>query len=82
MSTDLYYRPFIRKDGKDLSYELKKAIAPKYYDHDGSLGGNWLVLDSDEIPYLEGIRDGGIKDAQELIDAINKYGAVEIALLS
>ena len=81
MSTNLYYRPVVEQDGEDLSYELKKAISQKYWDHDGSCGGTWVPLDYEDISFLEGVLAGGIKDAKILIKAIDKYGVVEIALI-
>lgn len=82
MSTSLYYKPHIDPElGEALSFELKKAIAPRYYDHDGSLGGGWYVLDEGEIPFLEGLLAAGIEDAKVLIDAIRQYETIEIALI-
>lgn len=82
MSTSLYYRPHVdTENGIDLSYELKKAIARQYWDNDGSLNGDWIILTEEDIPYLQGISDAGIKDAKVLIEAIKKYNAVEIALI-
>jgi hypothetical protein len=83
MSSSLHYRPHINEEtGLSLSFELKKAISQKYWEHDGSLGGHWIILTESDIPYLEGVRDGGIKDAGTLINEIRRYEAVEIALLA
>lgn len=82
MSTNLYVRPYQPEPlGEDLAYELKKSISQKYWDHDGSLSGDWIVLGAEDVPYLEGLRDAKIKDADTLIEKILKFGAVEIALI-
>lgn len=82
MSTNLYVRPYQPEPlGKDLAYELKKAISQKYWQHDGSLGGDWIVLGTDDISYIEGLRDAEIEDADTLLNEIKKHGAVEIALI-
>jgi len=73
MSSNLYWRP--RTSGeKPLSDELKYALknSDKFnQDLDCTIGDSWL-------DYLSGLRDAGIKDAQKLIDAIEKYGEIEL----
>lgn len=83
MSTSLYWRPVpVDPSGTSLPYGLKKAVARRFWDHDGSLYGDPAELTADDLPYLEGVRDGGGEEvaagAQQLIDAIEKHGRVEI----
>jgi hypothetical protein len=73
MSTNLYWYPAPPEPhGQSLSRGLKFRIARKYWGHDGSLGGDPRVLTAEDVPYLEGVRDGSDKetaqDAQVLID--------------
>ena len=81
MSTSLYFRPAVSDNGEDLSFELKKAISQKYWQHDGSLGGEWIILDDSDISFLEGVEAGGISDARVLIASIMKHDQIEIALI-
>lgn len=85
MSTNLYWRPTPKPQEKSLSKQLKYILARKYWDHDGSLTGEPMALTSDDVPYLAGVRDGSsdvdcARSAQELIDAIAKFGTVEILI--
>jgi hypothetical protein len=61
-----------------LPIELKSLLAKRYWEQDGSLKGGPTTLTSADIAYLSGLSDAGIKGADELIEAINKYEAVEI----
>ena len=73
MSTNLYWEPAERKKhkaGEDAG--LKWALQKKY----GSPVSR--TMGHQNIPYLEGLRDGGIKGVQELIDAIETYENIEI----
>lgn len=76
MSSTLMWKPVKNAQGS-LSYELKRTISRKLWDTDGSCGGS-AVINKDFIPYLEGIRDAGIKGADELIKILETHGKVEI----
>lgn len=84
MSTNLYWRP-VPKDypGHNLD-QLKFILGPRFWDHDGSLPGDPIELDEEYIGYLRGLVDAGSEtvatEAQELIDAIKKYGVVELTI--
>lgn len=86
MSTSLYWEPVKpRKANTNITDQLKYIIAPRYWSHDGSLMGEKVILDSGEISYLCGIKDGtrdaDIKVSIELlIQAIENYGAIKIWL--
>ena len=78
MSSTLYWRP-APKDvppAEGLPYELKKAIARRFWDHDGSLHGDEIEVGAAEVPYLEGLSDGGVDGAEELLQAIREHGRV------
>ena len=74
MSSNLEWKPVIRKRGNPLSDELKFAMRNRDQINDQVND----ILNSVDVPYLEGLRDAGIKDAQKLIDAINKHKEIEV----
>lgn len=86
MSTNLFWRPPpVDPEGECLSKGLKYAIARKLWDHDGSLGGDWITIDESFIPFLEGIAAAASeretrRDAETLIEQIRKLGAVQVGL--
>ena len=86
MSTSIYWEPVEqRKEYPHITDQLKYILAPKYWDHDGSLRGEDVYLTREDIPYLSGVSDGSRdadvrKGIKILIDAINKYGSVKIWL--
>lgn len=63
--------------------QIKYPMARKYQEHDGSLSGS-TILNKDDDPYLEGLRDGGDdslrKDAEALIAAIKKHELIEFII--
>ena len=75
MSSTLMWRPAIT-DAKALPSELKRVISRKLWDTDGTCGGGEVLVDIGLIPYLEGLRDSGVKGAVELIRLIEHHGAV------
>jgi len=79
MSTNAYWRPVVPKKGHDLSDDIKRKIARRYMEHDGSLSGS-ARLDSSALGWLEGLRDANVKDADSLIQAIEKHGEIEVWL--
>lgn len=75
----MYWRPVSPKpEGEYVDDDVRRALARRLWDHDGSLSSDPHELSKADLPYLEGLRDGGTKDAQNLIDAIRKHGAVEV----
>lgn len=51
MSTSLYWRPTPkREDGEHFGYQLKFSIAEELFGHDGSLGSDWVSLNTSFIP--------------------------------
>ena len=77
MSTNLFMAPHSNK-GKCLGKGLKYKIARRFWDHDGSLSGESVVIDSGHLPYFEGLRDAGVEGADEIIKAIQMYEKVDI----
>ena len=73
MSANLMFEPIIDR-GKDLSDELKYILRDKY-----ELEGE-TVYSASDLSYLQGLADANVKDAQKLVDAINKYGSVRVWL--
>jgi hypothetical protein len=64
-------------NGTSLSDELKYALGRKLFGTDGTTGGT-IDVDAGLVPYLEGLRDGGIKDAGKLIKLIEKHGGMTL----
>lgn len=88
MSSNLYWRRVpVNPEGEDLPSALKYKLAPRYLDHDGSLGTDWVTLGAEEIPYLEGLRDGSTdpevrKGIETLLVALRSDGAVQICTIN
>lgn len=83
MSSTLVWRPV--GIGNVIGSSLKRALAPKLWQHDGSLYSEWTVVGRDWIPFLEGVELAArtaemTVEARELIDLIERYGEVEVAL--
>jgi hypothetical protein len=74
----MYWRPAPKEEPpvQDLPYELKRAVAQRFWGHDGTLHGDDYALSKEDIPYLEGLADAGIDGATELIEAIRQHGRV------
>ena len=70
MSATLKWIPVINQEGTSLDCQLKFILRDKYHYP--------AVLNEFDIEYLSGLRDAGIKGAQELIDAIVQHNAVKI----
>ncbi len=75
--------------GKHLAFERVKPSKPKYCDYPlkGVLTERYelnqcthQILTLKDIPYLEGLKDGGFKESQRIIDEIKKYEEVSIFL--
>lgn len=85
MSVNLYSRPVIKEpQGNCIGYQLKFHLAPKLWGNDGTLHSDWVVVNSDLIPFLEGLESAGSSEVKIesnlLIQLINKYGEVELSL--
>lgn len=79
MSASMHWRPVVRQpEGGYVDDAVRYKLARRLWDQDGSLSTEPHELDKDDLPYLEGLRDGGTQGAQDLIDAIKKHGSIEI----
>lgn len=74
MGSTLYFQP--RQTGEhSLSDQLKLVL------RDGKhFGGLPHTATERDIPYFEALADAGVKDAQKVLDAIEKYGELELRL--
>ena len=81
MSVNLFWRPYVADATyRCLSDDLRRAIAPRYWEHDGSLSGGWVILDRSQLDYIGGLVDAKIEDAARLKDSIKKYGGVQLCI--
>lgn len=78
MSTSLYWRPAPKDLPPEnyLPFALKHALAKRIWGHDGSLYGDEVLVGKEFLPYLEGLADGHVEGATELIDAIREHETV------
>lgn len=60
-----------------LSDDLRYKLGRKLFDTDGTVGGT-IAVDDQLVPYLEGLRDGGVKDADTLISLIETHGIITL----
>ncbi len=59
-----------------LPDDLKRTISRRLWDTDGSCGGGPVTVGRGDLSYLAGLRDAGVKGANDLIELINKHGAI------
>lgn len=71
MSMNLYWEPQHR-DADDLPDSLKFALRKRY----GPCVDT--VFTTQDISYLRGLEDAGVKGASDLIEAIEKHDAVRV----
>lgn len=78
MSTSLYWRPAPKNLPPEnyLPPALKHAIAKRIWEHDGSVHGDEIEVNKAFLPYLEGLADGHVEGAGELISAIREHETV------
>lgn len=79
MSSSLYWVPPPLERKANNIESLKFLMKQKYGDD----GVNGTIFDKSDIPYFQGIVDGGgemAEDAQSIIDGIHKYGKIELEL--
>lgn len=79
MSSSLYWRPVPKlPEGQELPFELKKRLGRRIWNHDGSLTSDEYEVGNELVPYLEGLADGNVPGAAELVAAIEEHGQVQI----
>jgi len=69
VSSNLTIEPINRKK-KSLSTELKFAARKRYGEPIRT------ELDKSDVPYFQGLVDAGIKDAQDVLDMIEKHDCI------
>lgn len=87
MSTSLYWSRVPVEPAENSLYSLKHILAKKLWDSDGSCGENTLKVGKELIPFLEGIEMGNGSgdmgsDARKLINAIERYGEIQLSIHS
>ena len=87
MSTNLYWSRVPLEPKEKSLYDLKYILARRLWDSDGSCGKGYETVGKELIPFLEGLVEGNGsgdmgRDAQKLIDAINKYEEVRLCIHS
>lgn len=70
MSQSLYWKPVIKQRSNDLDDQLKFILRDK-----NKIPADFGFAD---LQYLEGLRDAGIRGAEDLIEAINKHEVVRV----
>lgn len=84
MSSSMLWQPVRPTRGHSVPCAVKKALSPKFFHHDGSLGGDSIELGPGAVDFLEGVvavmgedTENG-KAVRAMLDAIEKYGAIEV----
>lgn len=78
MSGTLVYEIENTPYDRTLSDELRYATARKLWDTDGSVSHGTYVFTSKDIPYLEGLRDAKVEDAEKLLRLVRKHKFVRV----
>jgi hypothetical protein len=74
MTRTLYWRPGAVQPKNGLPDDLKRAIAPRYWGHDGGArDSDQCELTEKDIPYLEDLAKQGVTGAAALIAAIQEH---------
>lgn len=79
MST-LYWKPAPKDEPPDreLPAPLRNVLAKRLWNHEGAVHAVETEVGDWSVSYLEGLADGRVDGAQELLDAIRAHGAVLI----
>lgn len=83
MSSSMYWRPAPKEipPGEQLDSDLMFKLRRRLWDGEPApLRGQEMELDQTILPYLEGLADGGVTDADDLAAAIREHGQVLIWL--
>lgn len=83
MSSTMRWEPAPAVHGQRLSSTFKLLVSDRWFGHDGSLGSGEIILDRQDVAFLEGIiwASNNIEireDARTLVDRINEHGAVRV----
>lgn len=84
MSTNFYWQAF-PKEPPPVQYcsDIKRIMARRYWDHDGTLFGAVTTLGESDVPFLSGVAAATphreVREAaEEMIKAIREQGGVSI----
>lgn len=82
MSANLYWEPPPKETRQnDLPDALRYRLAKRLWeDNDGTLSAGPTLVGPELIPYLQGLLDGDVAGAKELIAAIEKHGSVLLTI--
>lgn len=85
MSKTLNWYPPPKERASNSIYSLKRLMAEKFGQYDGSMSENLGLVGEELIPFLDGIIAGNgsgdmARDAQKLKTAIEKHGQVELII--
>jgi hypothetical protein len=87
MSSSLYWRPVPSAPEGELlgmGNQLKYAVSPDLFEHDGSCSSDWVTVDAEFVTFLRGVAAGsgnntGLRlEAEDLIRLIEQHGAVQL----
>ena len=70
MSSNLIWRRAVIDSDGDLSTKMKFLLRKRFGETINT------VVCHDDMDYFIGLRDAGIKEAQEIIDAINEHNEI------
>ncbi len=70
MSSTLFIRKTPKPDKNEWHFKLpiKRFIAQKFYDHDGSCGDGQITIGPEELPWFEGILAAGTFETSDRRD--------------
>lgn len=71
MSTSAYWKP-VAENSDSFTNEMKHALERGYGSH--------FTLDAKDLSWLEGVRDAGVKGAEDVIEAVLKYESIEVTI--
>lgn len=85
MSSTLLFRrtPIATSNVCSFGQPIKGAIARRFYDHDGSLGGGLLTITREEIGFFEGLA-AACTDAsdrrslEKIVSILSDYGTIDM----
>lgn len=82
MSASMYWRPVpVKPDGEPVDDDLMYLLRRRLWDDETSQeprSGCELEIGHELIPYLEGLADGNVDGAAELIEAIRRHKSIQI----
>lgn len=86
MSSTLCIRKTPKPDKNEWHFKLpiKGLIARRFYDHDGSLGGNLLTIGAEHLAWFEGILAAGKfaeterRDLEKIVEVLRDGDTIDM----